>query len=84
MTTKELLYAVSTVWVVVTAVLVIFMQAGLTVGEPMVPPRTPSFTFAHRSEQIAAPAGMNPASPATRSASERSTGRQTRATGGIS
>ena len=28
MTTKELLYAVSTVWVVVTAVLVIFMQAG--------------------------------------------------------
>jgi Amt family ammonium transporter len=28
MTNKELLYAVSTVWVVVTAVLVIFMQAG--------------------------------------------------------
>src|SRR4029077_4661582 len=27
-TTKELLYAASTIWVVVTAVLVIFMQAG--------------------------------------------------------
>ena len=28
MTNKELLYAVSTVWVVITGVLVIFMQAG--------------------------------------------------------
>ncbi len=55
-----------------------------TAGEPMVPPRAPSFTLPHWSDRCAALAGMNPASQATHLAVEHSGITQTPTKGGAS